>query len=105
MNSIVERRQEDRIMFANPGDWLIVENPTIGGTPRRGYIEEVHGDGGEPPYLVHWTDTGHRALIYPGPDAYVLSAEDLRTRDEVDGAHLSSMPHRPKPHAEHPHAN
>ncbi|BAW08046.1 conserved hypothetical protein [Nocardia seriolae] len=54
---------------------------------------------------MHWTDTGHRALIYPGPDAYVLSAEDLRTRDEVDGAHLSSMPHRPKPHAEHPHAN
>ncbi|MTE16058.1 DUF1918 domain-containing protein [Nocardia aurantiaca] len=82
-------------MYAKPGDWLIVEHNTIGGTARHGLIEEVHGDGGEPPYLVHWTDTGRRALIYPGPDAYVLSSEDLRTREEIESAHLSSMQHRP----------
>ncbi|MEC3953731.1 DUF1918 domain-containing protein [Nocardia sp. CDC153] len=92
-------------MFAKPGDWLIVEHTTIGGDARRGLIEEVHGDGGAPPYLVHWTDTGHRALIYPGPDAHVLSAEELRTREEVAATHFSSMPHRPDPHAGNPGAN
>lgn len=81
-------------MYAKPGDWLIAEHHTIGGTARRGLIEEVHGEAGEPPYMVHWTDTGHRVLIYPGPDAYVLSSEDLRSEEEVESAHLSSMQHR-----------
>ncbi|MFD7845285.1 DUF1918 domain-containing protein [Nocardia sp. NPDC059764] len=85
-------------MFATQGDWLIAEHRTTGGTPRRGLIEEVHGKDGEPPYLVHWTDTGHRSLIFPGPDAYVLSAEDLRSREDLESARLSSMQHRPNPH-------
>ncbi|MRH92869.1 DUF1918 domain-containing protein [Nocardia sp. SYP-A9097] len=89
-------------MYAKSGDWLIVEPRNIGGAVRRGLIEEVHGDTGEPPYLVHWTDTGHRALVYPGPDAYALDAEDLRTREEVAAEHLSSMTHRTGKHAEHP---
>lgn len=82
-------------MIATAGDWLIVEYRTTGGAVRRGLIEEVHGEGGEPPYLVHWSDTGHRALIYPGPDAYVLTAEELRSQEEVAAAHFSSMQHRP----------
>lgn len=89
-------------MYAKSGDWLIVEPRTIGGGVRRGLIEEVHGDTGKPPYLVHWTDTGHRALIYPGPDAYVLDAEQLRTQEEVAAERLSSMQHRAGGNADHP---
>ncbi|MEV6099917.1 DUF1918 domain-containing protein [Nocardia sp. NPDC051981] len=86
MKSIVEQYRKVRIMYAKPGDWLIAEHHTISGTARRGLIEEVHGEAGEPPYLVHWTDTGHRVLIYPGPDAYVLSSEDLsHTAQQTEG--------------------
>ncbi|MBF6468240.1 DUF1918 domain-containing protein [Nocardia beijingensis] len=53
-------------MHAKVGDWLIVEGRNLGGAVRHGLIEEVHGSDGMPPYLVHWTDTGHRALTFPG---------------------------------------
>jgi hypothetical protein len=32
---------------------------------------EVHGEKGEPPYLVRWADDGHEGLIFPGSDASV----------------------------------
>lgn len=77
-------------MHAKVGDWLVVEGRSVGGTVRHGLIEEVHGGNGSPPYLVHWTDTGHRALTFPGPDAHVLTGEELRTREEITAAHFSS---------------
>lgn len=80
-------------MHAKPGDWLIVEGRAVGGVVRRGLIEEVHGDAGAPPYLVHWSDTGHRALTFPGPDAYVLSSMELRAQEEVAAGRFSSMQH------------
>ncbi|UFS97950.1 DUF1918 domain-containing protein [Nocardia huaxiensis] len=64
-------------MKAKPGDWLVVQNRAVGGPVRHGYIEEVHGEDGAPPYLVHWSDTGHRALFFPGPDATVRSEAEL----------------------------
>ncbi len=64
-------------MHAKPGDWLVVEGRQVGGPTRRGLIEEVHGAGGGPPYIVHWSDTGHRALTFPGPDAHIVAAEHL----------------------------
>ncbi|RDI55199.1 DUF1918 domain-containing protein [Nocardia mexicana] len=70
-------------MRAKAGDWLVVEGRAVGGTVRRGLIEEVRGAGGGPPFLVHWSDTGHRALTFPGPDAHVLSAEDLRAQERA----------------------
>ncbi|WP_228000264.1 DUF1918 domain-containing protein [Nocardia australiensis] len=80
-------------MYAEKGNWLLVEGRTIDDTPRRGLIEEVHSPDGSPPYLVHWTDTGHRALTYPGPDAHVLTAEQLRAQEDIAAAHFSSMQH------------
>ncbi|BDT91559.1 hypothetical protein IFM12275_15350 [Nocardia sputorum] len=53
-------------------------------------IEEVHGKDGMPPYLVHWTDTGHRALTFPGPDAHIATRDELRAQEEVAEAHFSS---------------
>ncbi len=59
-------------MHANVGDQLLVEGRTVE-TPRRtGEIIEVHGEDGAPPYVVRWAD-GQEGLVYPGPDAHVVS--------------------------------
>lgn len=78
-------------MHADVGDWLVVEGRAVGGTVRRGLIEEVHGVDGEPPFLVHWADTGHRALVFPGPDSHVLSADEVRAREMVTQGRFSPM--------------
>jgi hypothetical protein len=58
-------------MYATKGDRLIVHSKDVGGPIRDGEIVAVpHADGG-PPYLVQWSDTGHEALVFPGPDAEV----------------------------------
>lgn len=77
-------------MHAKAGDWLIVEGRNVGGTVRHGLIEKVRGQNGAPPYLVHWADTGHRALTFPGPDAHVVTSDDLRTQEDITAAHFSS---------------
>jgi len=38
---------------------------------RDGEILEVRGEDGGPPYVVRWSDNGHEALVFPGPDAVV----------------------------------
>lgn len=58
-------------MFASPGDRLIVRSTHVGGPVRDGEILEVRNDDGSPPYRVRWSDTGHEALVFPGPDAEV----------------------------------
>lgn len=77
-------------MHAQSGDWLIIEGGANGGPTRRGLIEEVHSSDGAPPYLVHWTDTGHRALVFPGPDSYVLSSTQLHEREQLAATHFSA---------------
>lgn len=47
------------------------------------------------PYLVHWTDTEHRVLTYPGPDAHVITSEQLRAQEDIAAAHFSSKHYRP----------
>lgn len=55
------------------GDKLIVEG-THGGDPRKvGFIVELHHPDGSPPYLVHWEGDDHESLVFPGPDAHVVS--------------------------------
>jgi hypothetical protein len=58
-------------MFATVGDRLVVHSLHVDGPVRDGEILEVHGPQGEPPYVVRWSDTGHEALVFPGPDATV----------------------------------
>jgi hypothetical protein len=74
-------------MHAQPGDWLIIEQADIDHEARRG-LTEVRSEDGEPPYRVRWADTGHEALVFPGPGAHVV------TRDELNavGAVLSTRP-------------
>lgn len=57
---------------AAPGDDLVVKGWDVCGEHRRGQILEVRGEGGEPPYLVRWSDTQVVALVHPVPDAYVI---------------------------------
>ncbi|MEV4138833.1 DUF1918 domain-containing protein [Dactylosporangium sp. NPDC049742] len=58
-------------MQANIGDRLIVEGTHLGDSRRIGVITEVGHADHTPPYRVRWLDTGHEALVFPGPDARV----------------------------------
>jgi len=58
-------------MFARAGDRLVVHGHTVGQPDRDAEILEVRHEDGTPPYVVRWSDTGHEALFFPGPDAYV----------------------------------
>jgi hypothetical protein len=70
-------------MHAKVGDWLIVETSTVDRHSVRGRIEEVLSGSGEPPYRVRWTYDDHIALVFPGPDARVLTAGELAALDQA----------------------
>lgn len=80
-------------MHARPGDWLIVERQDDHREARRGRIDEVTGAGGCPPFLVHWTDTDRRALVYPGADAHVLTPDEMQARDDSARARADRLHH------------
>ncbi|MFL6162537.1 MAG: DUF1918 domain-containing protein [Jatrophihabitantaceae bacterium] len=69
-------------MFARVGDWLVVESRNEGRAARRGEIVGVARADGAPPYRVRW-DADHEALVFPGPDARVLTADELATHDRA----------------------
>ena len=58
-------------MFAEKGDRLVIPGHHVGEPSRDGEIVEVRHADGTPPYVVQWSDTGHEALVFPGPDAHV----------------------------------
>ena len=58
-------------MRASVGDRIIVKATHVDEPSRDGEILEVHGKDGTPPYLVRWSNSGHEALLFPGPDAEI----------------------------------
>ncbi len=58
-------------MKAAVGDRLVVHSVHVDGPVRDGEIVEVRGADGLPPYVVEWSDSGHRSLYFPGSDATV----------------------------------
>ena len=50
------------------GDEIVVRGHHVGDADRRGVIVEVRGAGGEPPYVVVWSD-GHQGVFFPSSDA------------------------------------
>jgi hypothetical protein len=68
-------------MRAHAGDWLIIERGDVDHHARRGRIEEVRAPDGSPPFLVRWLDTDRTGLVFPGPDAYVLTLAELEAAD------------------------
>jgi len=71
-------------MHAKAGDWLIVETSTLDWHSARGQIEEVLSKDGQPPYRVRWTTDNHISVIFPGPDARIVTTEEL---DLIDRKH------------------
>jgi hypothetical protein len=67
-------------MSAKAGDWLIVETSSADRHRLRGRIKEVLSETGEPPYRVCWTNDDHLSVVFPGPDARVVTAEELTAR-------------------------
>lgn len=63
-------------MKTKPGDWLVVKGPVVDHGGRRGLIVSVRHEDGTPPYVVRWQDNDREALVFPGPDAHVVTAED-----------------------------
>lgn len=58
-------------MHARVGDQIVIRSAHVDEPVRDGEVLEVRGRDGSPPYLVRWSDTGHEALLVPGPDATV----------------------------------
>lgn len=56
---------------ASVGDRITVVPDAPGLATRHAVIVEVQNGDGSPPYVVVWTDTGERALLYPGGDVRI----------------------------------
>lgn len=69
-------------MHAKVGDWLVIKGLTVDRPEQRGLITEVRSRDGSPPYVVRWLDSEHEAVVFPGPDAVVVTAEEQREADE-----------------------
>lgn len=65
-------------MRAARGDWLIIERAGIGQPPRKGQIVGVRSRDGSPPYVVRWAGYGHTSLLFPGPDARIISSRTVK---------------------------
>ena len=58
-------------MRAAVGDRLIIKGHNVGSPDKDAEVLEVHGENGEPPWLVRWSEDGHEGLFFPGPDAEI----------------------------------
>ncbi|QWF77996.1 DUF1918 domain-containing protein [Amycolatopsis sp. CA-230715] len=70
-------------MRAKTGDWLVVKGTRVDSPDQRGRILDVRTDDGTPPYVVRWLNDDHVSTVFPGPDALVVSADELRVADEA----------------------
>lgn len=77
-------------MRAEIGDWLFVKSRGHGPSDRRALILKV-GAGGRAPFAVRWTDDDREALMYPGPEAYVVSAVELADRNRKQSERVASV--------------
>jgi hypothetical protein len=68
-------------MRATVGDWLMVEGNHLSDPKRHGQILEVHSSDGSPPYLVRWADSDVETLVFPGPDAWIITTDQLHERE------------------------
>jgi Domain of unknown function (DUF1918) len=62
-------------MKAAVGDKLVIEGAHTGEARRVGVIVELHNPDGSPPYVVRWLHVDHETLVFPGPDAHVMTEE------------------------------
>jgi hypothetical protein len=82
--------RKGRDMQAQPGDWLVVHSHTEGGHPRKAEIISTHAGGAEP-YTVRWLEDDHESVVFPGPDAQVVSAADMAALDSAQSERISQV--------------
>jgi hypothetical protein len=63
------------VLWASPGDRLVVRGHHAGEPERDAEILEVLGERGAPPYVVRWQEDGTVTKTYPGSDAFVQHFE------------------------------
>jgi len=73
---------------ASVGDWLLVK--TRGQHERRGVILAVRADG-SPPFTVRWTDDGHETVVFPGPDAIVMTAAAMAAAERIENERINRI--------------
>jgi len=71
MTADVPHPPTGRLLSAQVGDTLIIEDESSAGTPRIGRILAVSSPDGSPPYRVRWLAGEYESLISPGPGARV----------------------------------
>jgi len=69
-------------MKAKVGDWLVIKGTRVDEAVQRGLITDVHSADGSPPYVVRWLTTDHVAIVFPGPDALIVTPEEQEAADE-----------------------
>jgi Domain of unknown function (DUF1918) len=79
-------------MHATAGDWLLVETSTLDRHGIRGHIEDVLSGDGSPPYRVRWAGDDHVSIVFPGPDARVLTTEELAALDRARARQFTGGP-------------
>jgi hypothetical protein len=77
-------------MRADTGDLLIVKGRTDSSAARRAMVLEAHGPDGTAPFLVRWIDSGHQALVFPGPDALVVTEAEQIAQERATGRSVIS---------------
>jgi hypothetical protein len=77
-------------MKAKVGDWLVMKGLTINHAEHRGLITALRSEDGSPPYVVRWLVDDHVAIVFPGPDAVIVTAEEQREADERARQRMSS---------------
>jgi hypothetical protein len=77
-------------MKAHSGDWLVVHSHTDGGPVRRAEIIATGVDG-NPPYTVRWVEDDRESVVFPGPDAQVVSAEEQAEIHRLESAHIEKV--------------
>jgi hypothetical protein len=65
-----------------------VKGRTDSSAARRAMVLEAHGPNGSAPFLVRWIDSGHEALVFPGPDAVVVTAAEQAEQDHATGRRI-----------------
>jgi hypothetical protein len=70
-------------MKAHPGDWIIMHSHTDGGPTRKAEVIATGADGA-PPYTVRWIEDDRESVVFPGPDAHILTAEQQAAHDRAE---------------------
>lgn len=78
-------------MHAEAGDWLVVKGTIVDTPDEVGQIVEVRQADGGPPYRVRWLRNDHEALVFPGPDAHVVTAAEKLKADSHERSRIAEL--------------